>query len=167
VFTHGTIIMHAAGAGRPREEVVRQVRDGTAPSLRDFAGYIPVGHAPEKVRQWAVQGAEIVYLTPHRVAEDVEADRKALHRHGFPLGQILFRAEGADYAETVRRARPDVLVEDDCESIGGSREMVSPHLDPNERARIRVFVVPEFGGIDHLPGSVRELMGRETDGSST
>jgi hypothetical protein len=37
VFLHGTAIMHAAAAGRPRAERVAQSRDGVDPSLTDFA----------------------------------------------------------------------------------------------------------------------------------
>jgi hypothetical protein len=52
---------------------------------------------------------------------------------------------------------PDVLIEDDCESIGGAAETTDCQIRPDLRARIRSIIVPEFGGIDHLPDSLDEL----------
>jgi hypothetical protein len=53
---------------------------------------------------------------------------------------------------------PDVLIEDDCESIGGESEMTYPQLTPALKQRIRSIVVPEFGGIDHLPDELTALI---------
>ena len=52
---------------------------------------------------------------------------------------------------------PDVLIEDDCESIGGTKEMTITHVNPKLKARITSIPVQEFGGIDHLPNDVSEL----------
>ncbi len=52
---------------------------------------------------------------------------------------------------------PDVLIEDDCESIGGAEEITWLQLPAAARARVRSIVVAEFGGIDHLPDSLEEL----------
>ena len=46
---------------------------------------------------------------------------------------------------------PDVLIEDDCESIGGAVEMIYPHLPDEARSNITGIVVREFEGIDPLP----------------
>ena len=62
-----------------------------------------------------------------------------------------FRREGETYGAVAERVMPDVIVEDDCESIGGEAEMTWPQIAPERRARIRSVVVKEFGGIDHLP----------------
>jgi hypothetical protein len=61
VFLHGTAIMHRNAVGRTREERVGQVQSGEA-SVRDFASYVPVGHAVSKLQAWKAQGAEIIYL---------------------------------------------------------------------------------------------------------
>ena len=58
----------------------------------------------------------------------------------------------------VERLAPDVFIEDDSESIGGEVEMASPHLSATARVHIACIVVPEFGGIDHLPDDPAELM---------
>lgn len=55
---------------------------------------------------------------------------------------------------------PDVLIEDDCESIGGEKEMVYPHIKPELRTKIKSIVVEEFEGIDHLPDEIDLLLGK-------
>jgi hypothetical protein len=89
-----------------------------------------------------------------RVAEDAAV----LERHGFPPGRVLARQPGESYGDVAARALPDVLIEDDCESIGGPAEMTYPRIRPELSARIKSVVVPEFGGIDHLPDSLEELV---------
>jgi hypothetical protein len=53
---------------------------------------------------------------------------------------------------------PNVIVEDDCESIGGEAEMTYPGMRPELKSKIKSVVVKESGGIDHLPDSLTELM---------
>lgn len=149
--------MHSHAAGRTREERVRQVLEGGYP-LRDYASYVPVENAVSKLRSWAKQGANIIYLSSHRNPHDVEKDEAVLRRYGFPPGDVLFRREGEEYQGVVENGLPDVLVEDDCESIGGQIEMVYPHIDPKLRTRIKSIVVPEFGGIDYLPSDLYKLI---------
>jgi hypothetical protein len=162
VFLHGTTLMHPGAAGRSRAERVSQVRDGIDPTVNDFAAYVPVGDAVAKLRRWQEQGAEISYLSPHRDPGGIADDGRVLRRHGFPPGEILTRAAGESYGDVAGRALPDVLVEDDCESIGGAKEVTYPQIPARLRARIRSIVVPEFGGIDHLPDSLDELQGIAT-----
>lgn len=156
IFLHGTAIMHLSAQGQPREERVRQVQVGEA-SVRDFAGYVPVDHAVEKLRRWESHGAEILYLSSHRNPEHVEHDESVLARWGFPSGPVYFRREGQTYASVVEDILPDVLIEDDCESIGGLPQMTYPHLSPAAQSRIKSIVVKEFGGIDHLPNDSPSL----------
>lgn len=156
VFLHGTAIMHAAGAGCSREERVRQVRQRD-PSVRAYADYIPVGNAVKKLRAWTAQGAEILYLSSHRDPVHVEEDALVLRRYGFPVGPVLFRRAGEAYRDVAERVRPEVLIEDDCESIGGEAEMVYPHVQPEMQSRITSIVVREFEGLDHLPDRAGDL----------
>lgn len=158
VFLHGTTIMHPSGLGHAREGRVAQVKQRD-PSVADYAAYVPVGDAAVKLRRWHQQGGEIVYLSSHRQSENVAKDALVLDRHGFPVGPVLFRAGGESYADVARRAMPDVLIEDDCESIGGEVEMTCPHLPAEERARVTGIVVREFEGIDHLPDDPADLIG--------
>lgn len=156
VFLHGTTIMHRNAVGCTREERVQQVREREE-SVREYAAYVPVDNAASKLRAWSEQGAEIVYLSSHKRPEYVEKDRAALQTYDFPAGLIVFRQPGEGYQDVAERVLPDVLIEDDCESIGGAREMTSAHLKPELQARITAIVVKEFGGIDHLPDDIAEL----------
>jgi hypothetical protein len=157
VFLHGTAIMHTGAVGRTREERVEQVLENEK-SVHDFASYVPVDNAVRKLQAWQQQGAEIVYLSSHKRVEDVEIDRAVLRNHSFPSGQVLFRGMDEQYNDVAERVLPDILIEDDCESIGGEKEMTYPHIKPEVKARIKSIVVKEFGGIDHLPEDLTELM---------
>jgi hypothetical protein len=158
VFLHGTSIMHEGAKGLAREEMTRQVTEGDK-SLHDYASYIPVGNAVRKLREWKRQGAAICYLSSHRNAKDVADDKSVLKRYAFPDGQVFYRRNREQYKDVVERIQPlpDVIVEDDCESIGGEVEMVYPNLRPALKNRIRSIVVKEFGGIDHLPDKISGL----------
>jgi hypothetical protein len=154
VFTEGTIFTHSSWLGLPRAEVVRRVKEGERP---DYAGTIPIGDAAKKIQAWRDAGAEILYLTSRRSPAEVEQAREILHRYGFPMGQLFFRLEGEEYKDAAARALPDILIEDDCESIGGEIEMTYPHIRPEIRTEITSIVVKEFGGIDHLPENLSEF----------
>ncbi len=68
------------------------------------------------------------------------------------------REPGESYGDVAGRELPDVLIEDDCESINGVSEITYPQIRPDLRARIKSIIVPEFGGIDHLPDSLDALL---------
>ena len=51
-----------------------------------------------------------------------------------------------------------LLIEDDCESIGGEKEMTYPHITPELRTRITPIVIKEFSGLDHLPDELSALL---------
>ncbi len=125
VFLHGTAIMHPGALGRSREARVAQVRAGTDPSLHDYAAYVPVGDAAAKLCCWQRQGAQIDYLSSHRNLDDIAADQQVLRKHGFPSGRALARQPGQRYGDLVAVELPDVLIEDDCESIGATRSPTS------------------------------------------
>jgi hypothetical protein len=158
VFLHGTTIMHRNAKGLAQDEITRQVMGGDE-SLHDYASYIPVGNAAEKLQEWKRQGARICYLSSHKNAKDVENDKYVLKKYAFPDGQIFYRRNGEEYKDVVERIQPlpDVIVEDDCESIGGAVEMVYPNLKPELRNRIKSIVVREFEGIDCVPGRIYQL----------
>lgn len=156
VFLHGTTIMHHGAIGHSRKDRVRQVQKGET-SVSDYAEYVPIGNAPRKLRRWQAQGAEILYFSSHRNIDDIEKDKTVLYKYEFPHGTIFFRQNGEEYADTAMRVMPDVLIEDDCESIGGEKEMAFPHLPPDIQQRIHSIVVPEFGGIDDLPDDLASL----------
>ena len=151
--------MHRAAKGLARERIVRQVVEVDA-SIHDYPSYVPVGNAARKLQEWKRQGARICYLSSHKNARDVETDKSVLKKYGFPDGQILYRRGGEGYKDVVERIKPlpELVVEDDCESIGGEVEMVHPNLERELKNRIKSIAVKEFGGIDYLPDEISELM---------
>ncbi len=157
VFLHGTAIMHESGVGKTPAERVRQVQEGDH-SVKEYENYVPVGQSKEKLQTWSEQGAEIVYLSSHEDEESVEKDKVVLERYDFPQGEIYYRQNGEAYGQVVERVGCDVLIEDDCESIGGVVEMTYPQIRDDLKLRIKSIVVREFGGIDHLPEDIWEWM---------
>ncbi len=156
VFLHGTLIMQQTGIGCSRQERVLQVEDGHA-SVLDYEAYVPINDAVNKLKGWASQGATILYLSSHQDKNDVVKDRKVLVRHGFPEGRVYFRKTSEDYQTVVQQITPDIIIEDDCESIGGQPEMTYPNLDESVKEKIKSVIVKEFSGIDHIPESIEEL----------
>jgi hypothetical protein len=173
VFTEGTIFIHERWVNLPREEIVKLVKSwsslskeeldklknsGTAPGLGDYAGSVPIGDCVKKIQMWKKQGATIIYLTSRTKPEEIQTIRELLRKYNFPEGELLFKKVGEEYKEVAERAFPDVIVEDDCESIGGESEMTYPRIKPEMKAKIKSIVVKEFGGIDHLPDDITELL---------
>ena len=138
VFLHGTAIMHRNALGHTRLEHVQQVLDKDD-SIYNFASYVPVGDVVKKLQAWEEQGAEIEYLSSHRRVEDVEKDKQVLRVYGFPEGQVFFRSSGEEYKDVAERALPDVLIEDDCESIGGEKEMTYPNIQPELKIQDKIY----------------------------
>jgi hypothetical protein len=154
IFLHGTLIMHKNAIGKTREERVKQVENSEI-SVSDYASYVPVGNAVEKLKAWQKQGAEILYLSSHENAVDVEKDKIVLEKYGFPAGEIFYRQKGESYKDIVERIIPEILIEDDCESIGGEKEMSITFVKPEIKQKIKSIVVKEFEGIDNLPDDLK------------
>jgi len=156
VFLHGTVLMHAGGVGVTRTERVAQVR-AKHPTVREYAAYVPVGEGAAKLRRWQDAGAVVDYLSSHRNPDDVALDALVLRTHGFPAGRVFARRPGETYGDIAGREAPDVLIEDDCESIGANQITYS-QIPSAARARIKSIIIPEFGGIDHLPDDPQALL---------
>jgi len=167
VFTEGTVFIGGDVAHLSRQERIRAVREEIARQAAgepiDFRAEVPAGNAVEKLHTWKRQGAEIMYLTSRTRPDEIEDIRYVLSQYGFPQGELFFRQEGEAYKDVAERVLPDVLVEDDCESIGGEVEMTYPHIRPELKARIKSIVIPEAGGIDHLPDDIAALMGYQSE----
>lgn len=168
VFLQGTLIMHKSAVGKTRTEIIEQVK-AQGESVRDFGSYVPIGNAIEKLNKWEKQGAEISYLsalTENKKArgdeivgkDGLKVDQEILNKYGFPKGGIYHRQNGESYAQIAEKITPDILIEDDCESIGGAKEMTITFIKLGVKRRIKSIAVKEFGGIDHLPDNLNELL---------
>lgn len=149
--------MHKSAERKSREERVQQVRNKDS-SVLDYTSYIPVSNATEKLKSWEKQGAEILYLSSHETPDDVEKDKSVLEKYDFPKGQIFYRQNGESYKDIAERIIPDILIEDDCESIGGEKEMTITFVKPEIKKKIKSIVVKEFSGIDNLPDKIDDLL---------
>lgn len=157
VFTEGTVIMHPSAKGLSREERVKQSQTRER-SIHDYRNYIPNDNVVGKLLGWKKQGAEICYLTSRTTPEEIEDIKSVLKKFNFPDTQnLLYRNKGEEYKDVAERLMPDILVEDDCESIGGEVEMTYPHIREDLKPKIKSIVVKEFGGIDHVPDNISQL----------
>jgi hypothetical protein len=178
VFTEGTILIFSSGKNLPREDAVRLSKQAgvqrimrnilllnflfpVAPqgSVYDFTSYIPLNHAVEKIMSWKKQGATIYYLTSRRIKSEINTIKNILDTYHFPDSQnVVFRQKREDYQDVARRLMPDILIEDDCESIGGTKEMTYPNMSNEDKQKIHSVVVKEFEGIDQLPTDIHKLL---------
>jgi hypothetical protein len=149
IFTEGTILMHKNAAGHTREEIIQQVKSKES-SVHDFNSYIPIGKAPEKLWNWKKNRVEIIYLTSRRTTEQIKAIQNVLDKYHFPKGKLVFRKENEEYKDVVERVVPNVLIDDDCESIGGTGEMTMTFVKTQLKKKIKSITVKEFMGIDEV-----------------
>lgn len=156
VFLHGTIIMHKSAVGKTRAERVRQSSEREE-SVLDYGSYVPVGHAVTKLNRWKEQGSEIVYVSSHEREKDVEKDTAVLKMFHFPGGRVFFRRNSQTYKGIIERIVSDVLIEDDCESIGGEKEMAIAFVKPEIKQKVTSIIVKEFEGVDQLPDDIHLL----------
>ncbi len=156
IFLHGTAIMHQNAVGKTREERVGQ-SIGREESVLDYGSYVPIGNVVGKLKKWKQQGAKILYVSSHKSEIDINKDILVLKKYEFPEGEVLFRKNGESYQDVVGKVVPDVLIEDDCESIGGEGEMIITHVEPEIKKKLKSIVVREFQGIDNLPDNISLL----------
>ena len=168
VFLQGTLLMPKSAIGKTREQIIKQVKD-QGESVRDFSAYVPIGNTVEKLKKWAEQGAVIFYLsalTEDKNArgdevvgkENITVDQEVLDKNKFPKGEIYHRQKRESYAQIAERIVPDILIEDDCESIGGKKEMTITFIKPKIKQKIRSVIIKEFSGINDLPDNLHELL---------
>jgi len=141
IFTEGTIIIH---------------RDKQL--IHDYGSYVPIGNATDKLNNWRNQGIKIIYLTSRTMKKEINDVKNVLDKYNFPEGQLLFRKKKEKYKDIAEKVKPDILIEDDCKSIGGSNNMTITFINPKIKEKIKSIVVQEFKGIDHLPDDVNELV---------
>ena len=158
VFTEGTIIMHKGALGLSRELIVKQVIKNQDPSLRNWASYVPIGKAVSKLNTWKNQRAKILYLTSRIENSEIAIIDNVLRKNDFPDGTLLHRTRNNHYKDVVEKVMPNLIIEDDCESIGGSSEMTYTFLKTEVKEKIKLVLVKEFEGIDDLPDGIIDLI---------
>ena len=140
IFTEGTIIMHSSLL-----------------HLYDYSTYQPIGNCIEKINSWNAQGANIVYCTS-RKERQVSIIADVLKKHGFCGTRLYYRDDNQTYSQIVEQVKPNVLIEDNCKSIGGKSQMCITHVSDEIKQQIRSIAVDEFKGIDYLPTKILDLL---------
>jgi hypothetical protein len=148
--------MHKQGIGFTQEEIIKQVKDNLE-SVSDFKTYVPIGDAANKLRTWFEQGLEVLYLTSRTQGFEIAQIAEVLEKNNFPNGVIVFHQNYETYKDIVERILPDILIEDDCESIGGKDNLSITHVTAELKRKIKSIIVKEFSGIDHLPDNITSL----------
>lgn len=80
-----------------------------------------------------------------------------LKNYGFCGTYLVSREPRESYADIVETLQPDILIEDDCKSIGGAWQMCFTKVKPELKEKIKHISVPEFKGIDHLSVPIKHL----------
>lgn len=111
--------------------------------------YIAIDNAIEKIKSWQEEGYEIIYLTSQKGKKAMGMAQR-LDELGFTGSMVGYRQSRQDYATLIKEERPDILIEDDCKSIGGSEHMCYSQLDENLKKSLKHIVVEEFKGIDDV-----------------
>ena len=168
IFLHGTIIMHASGKNKKPSERIDQVLDEKDKTIYDFDKYIPIENASETLNKWVENGIEIIYMSFHKEEINIKKDIEVLNKYNFPIATVLYRSRNQGYKDIVKNELPDIIIEDNCESIGKwienkykflpnifvrylkIREMVYPNLPKAIKKDIQSIIVEEFKGIDDL-----------------
>jgi hypothetical protein len=159
----GKVILNSGPLRKDQNTTILIFTEGTVlgpRTLLDFPNvskYVPIKQAVGKLIKWSEQGAEILYLTSRRRPEEVNDVAMILQENGFPGTSLYYREKDEEYKDIAERLIPDILIEDDCRSIGGKNQMTITKVKKEIKMRIRSVVVEEFGGIDHLPDDISEL----------
>ncbi len=125
-------------------------------SLYNHKSYLPIGDSVSLINKWNQQGAEIVYCTSRRGQQAIEI-AELLKQYHFAGTELYYRGKGETYKDLVEKVIPDILIEDNCRSIGGSRQMCITKVGSEIKAKIVSIVVKEFKGIDDLPETISGL----------
>ena len=123
----------------------------TKPFLFLFSkkGYKPLGNSIRTVNDLFDKGNEI-YLCSYVLKNRYVFIKAIMDYYKINYTQILCRDKGEKYSDLVERVRPDILIEDDCASIGGEKEWCITNVSEDIGTNIKSIIVKEFNGIDHI-----------------
>lgn len=95
----------------------------TRPLLFLFSkhGYKPIKNAVKTVNALYDKGHEI-YLCSYVRKNRCDFIKSIIDFFGMRYTEIVCRDKGEKYRKIVERLRPDILIDDDCKSIGGLKE---------------------------------------------
>lgn len=111
--------------------------------------YIPINNAIETLKKWQEEGYEVIYLTSLKGRRAMKMAQH-LDELGFTGSMVGYRQKNQDYATLIKEELPDILIEDNCLSVGGGQNMCYNLLSDELKKEIKHIVVEEFKGIDDV-----------------
>lgn len=111
--------------------------------------YVPINNAIETLKKWQEEGYEIIYLTSLKGRKAMKMAQH-LDELGFTGSMVGYRQRNQDYATLIKEELPDILIEDDCESVGGEENMCYNILNEDLKKSVKHIIVKEFNGIDDV-----------------
>lgn len=111
--------------------------------------YIPINNAIEIIKKWQEEGFEIIYLTS-QTGKKAMGMAQRLDELGFVGSMVGYRQVRQNYATLIKEELPDILIEDNCKSIGGEFNMCYNELEEVLQSKIKHIIVEEFSGIDDV-----------------
>lgn len=124
----------------------------------NHASYLPINDSVNIIKSWKEQGAEIMYFTSRKKLSEVQEIKEILLNYDFPGSYLFYRDGKQKYNDIIESVVPDILIEDDCRSIGGTWQMCITYVKPEVKDKVKSIVVKEFKGIDHLPLLLSDLI---------
>lgn len=112
-------------------------------------GYKPIGNAVKTINAWYDKGHKI-YLCSYVRKTRYDFIKSVVDFYGMRYTKILCRGKGEKYNEIVEQLKPDILIEDNCESIGGLKKCCIADVKEEIKTGIQSIIVPEFIGIDSI-----------------
>ncbi len=120
--------------------------------------YLPINNAVNVIKSWHEQGADVIYCTSSRRPKEIKKIKENMLKLGFEGTQLYYRSSNQKYRDIIESVMPNVLIEDDCKSIGGKWQMCITYVKPELKIKIKSIIVREFRGIDHLPLELPRLI---------
>lgn len=112
-------------------------------------GYKPIRNAVKLVNALYDIGNEI-YLCSYVRKSRYDFIKSIVDFYGMRYTEILCRDKRESYNEIVERIKPNILIEDDCKSIGGLKNCCITYVKKEIKRDIQSIIVPEFAGIDNV-----------------
>lgn len=117
-------------------------------SIYNHSSYVPIGNSVYVIRSWT-ERVNIMYCTSRR-GKQAQIIAELLRKYGYVGTKLLFRSKREAYSKLVESIQPDILIEDDCKSIGGAWQMCITKVRPEIKEKIISITIKEFHGIDDL-----------------
>ncbi len=123
----------------------------TKPILFLFSkkGYVPIGNAVNIIN-YLFNGGNEIYLCSYVRKNRYHFIKSVMDYYVIKYTEILCRERKEQYSDLVEQICPNILIEDDCKSIGGEKKWCITHVKEEIKTQIKSVVVEEFGGIDNI-----------------